>query len=290
MRVMSLMEVYFECEKEVVTFCENLFRYNKQIEFNWKIHEEWGNQLQFIEQAINHDTVQSMAKAMADVFIEHRLANWLKTIIKEKYYYTDEDEIDRILELTYWIYQEADLHTPYFKNIPSPSKLLQHLFMKNTDQVTTIHFDSIVQFRLQSFKNILIEFVGLAIDEFKQEEDHQAFVDMLRKYIAKKESNHKEIHVLQGKDFTFFNENGKKFSNIELRRMIHEEPLYIVGLDVEELNLAPLIAIAPKKITIYGDNPSEPKTLTVINVFQERVVFEPSHRFPFPHALGRNNS
>jgi len=284
MRVMSLVEVYFEREKEVISFCENLFRYNKEIELNWKTHEEWGNELQFTEQKFNHFLIKSMAKAMVDVFVAHRLSHFIKTIIKEKYYYTNADEIERILDLTYWIYKEAD-HQSNIKSTPNPTEFLQALFITSIKNTMPIHFDSIVKFRLKSFQKILIEYVGLAIDEFKQEEDHQAFIDMLRKYIAKKETSYSKIHILQGKDFSFFNSNGKKFSKIELRRLMHEEPLYLVGLDIDELNLAPLIAIAPKEIIIYGDNPSEPKTLTVINVFQERVVFEPFSRFPFPHYL-----
>jgi len=69
---------------------------------------------------------------------------------------------------------------------------------------------------------------------------------------------------------------------MELRTVMQNAPLYIVGLDEDEWNLAPLIAMAPKRIKIYGDLPSEPKTLTVINVFQERVDFEPIQKFPFP--------
>lgn len=276
-----MLEVYFKFEKEVISFCENLFRYNKQIELNWKTHKDWGNQLQFKAEILNDSTIESMARAMVDVYVTHRLFNTLKAIIRNDYYYSNTDEIEKILDLTHWIYKEAEL-----KNNLKPHQLLLSLFMKHIKNTSPIHFDSIVQFRLNSFRNLLLDYVGLAIDEFKQEEDHQAFIDMLRKYIAKKEPTYHEIHILQGKNFTFFKSSGKRFSTLELRSLMHEEPLYIVGLDIEELNLAPLIAIAPKKINIYGDNPSEPKTLTVINVFQERVTFEPFSRFPFPHYLG----
>ncbi|WP_375540675.1 sporulation protein YtxC [Virgibacillus saliphilus] len=85
--------------------------------------------------------------------------------------------------------------------------------------------------------------------------------------------------------FTFYKHNGKQISTMELRSLMKSEPLYIVGLDEDELNLAPLVAMAPKKIKMYGDDPSEPKTLTVINVFQEKVDFKAYHHFPFQHLL-----
>src|SRR5690625_5756514 len=100
---------------------------------------------------------------------------------------------------------------------------------------------------------------------------------MLRTFVLKKKPTFKEVHVVQGMNFSFFRSNGKQFSTMELRHLMYQEPLYLVGLDENEMNLAPLIAIAPQKIYIYGDNPSEPKTLTVINVFQEKVYRSEEH-------------
>src|SRR5690625_4908778 len=106
MSVMYLLEVYFEYDKEVISLYEYLFRDNKKIELNWKTHKDWGNQLQFTEHVLNQHTNYSIAKAMVDVFISHRLSKLLKVIIREDYYYTNNDEIERILELTHWFYRE----------------------------------------------------------------------------------------------------------------------------------------------------------------------------------------
>lgn len=279
-----MLDVYFESDKEVICFCENLFSYNKQIELNWKTHKEWGNHLQFKAHSLTNETIKAMADSMVDVFRTHRLASLIKKIVKENYYYTNVDEIERILELTLLILKEEFENHFHIKNEKvNPNHLLWEMFFSNVKSATTIHYDSVVKFRLKVFKNVLLDYVGIAIDEFKQEEDHQDFIEMLRKYISKKKAVYEEIHVLQGSDFSFYKSSGKRFSRLELRTLMHEEPLYIVGLEVEELNLAPLVAIAPEKIKIYGDNPSEPKTSTVFNVFQERVIFEPFHHFPFPH-------
>ncbi len=280
-----LLEVYFSSDKEVISFCEYLFRYNKQIELHWKTDEDWGNLLQLQYQLPGNKTMDSIAKAMTDVFINHRLTNMIKHIMEEYYYYTNTDEMERILDLTHWIFSGEDDDSLQVRKNKDPNQLLQSLFIANIKNTTTIHYDSIVKFRLKVFKDQLIHYVGLAIDEFKREEDHQAFVNMLREYIAKKEPTYNLIHVLQGSTFSFFKENGKPFSKMELRMLMQKEPLYIVGLDKDELNLAPLVAMAPKKIKIYGDHPSEPKTLTVINVFEEKVEFEAYKNFPFAYYL-----
>ena len=280
------MDVYFSSTKEVISFCEQLFHYNKKIELHWKTHEDWGNHLRIEYQQTDNELVDSLVKSMIDVFVNHRLTNWIRDIIEQFYYYSNQDEIEKIMDITHWLIAGEDEESVQVrKQKDDPLQLLYSLFVSNVKNTTTVHFESIVKFRLKVFKEYLVNMVGLAIDEYKREEDHQEFVNMLREYIAKKEPVYNVVHILQGKTFSFFKSDGKKFSRIELKMLMQKEPLYIVGLDADELNLAPLVAMAPKKIKIYGDYPSEPKTLTVINVFQERVDFEPFHKFPFPIYL-----
>ncbi|HLR79097.1 MAG TPA: putative sporulation protein YtxC [Bacillota bacterium] len=282
-----MLEIYFESNEEVIRFCDGLFRDQKQLDLHWKTDAKWGNHLQFNHQLLNNDMYEAVARSMVDVFVEHRLTKMIKGVVEKTYYYTNKEEIERILDLTHWIISsEEDQRTPSrSKEKQNPLQLLMSLFLDHVKDTNVIHFDSIVNFRLNVFKDQLIHYVGLAIDEFKREEDHQSFINMLREYISRKEAAYEMIHILQGENFSFFAADGHQFSHRELRTIMQKEPLYIVGLDGEEYNLAPLIAMAPEKIKIYGDHPSEPKTLTVINVFQEKVDFEPIKNFPYTFSL-----
>lgn len=282
-----MLEVYFESDKDVIRFCEQLFQYNKELDLHWRTHDEWGNQLLFEKKLPGNQLEDTIAKAMADVFTFHRLGDMIRTIIRDVYYYTDHEEIERVVELTEWIFAGEDEDSLYVRKTGDPVQLLYALFIANTKDLSAIHYDSIVNFRLRVFREQLIQYVGLAIDEFKREEDHQAFLNMLREYMVKKEPGEDTIHVLQGNPFLFFNSEGKKLSRLDLAKRMQMEPLYIFGLDENEWNLAPLIAMAPKKVMIYGDHPSEPKTLTVINVFQEKADFLEYSKFPFPYARKR---
>ncbi|SFB24591.1 putative sporulation protein YtxC [Lentibacillus halodurans] len=280
-----MLEVYFESDKEAICFCEHLFQFNKQVELHWKTTKEWGNHLQLDYEVSDSDFMESIAKAMSGVFVTYRLTDMINSIIRRNYYYKNSDEIERIMDLSHWIFTGDDDDIQLVRNYKDPSQLLYSLFLTNIKHSEAIHFDSIVHFQLKIFKDQIIHYVGLAIDEFKREEDHQAFIDMLRGYITKRKPVYDTIHILQGNSFSFFTPDGKRFSRMELRMLMQKEPLYIVGLDADELNLSPLIAMAPEKIKIYGDDPSEPKTLTVINIFQERAEFEPFSSFPFPYDL-----
>ncbi|MFD1335238.1 putative sporulation protein YtxC [Oceanobacillus iheyensis] len=278
------MEVFFELDKEVVSFCESVFRRNRKMELNWKTNEDWGNHLTIDEILPAEDLRKTISNAMTDVVLTHRLGNMIRKMINE-YYYTEQEEIERIHDLTNWILTGEDEDSKHLRNNKDIHGLLTKLFEENIEFNSEIHFDSLVNFRLLPFRDEIRRSVGDAIDEFRREEDHQAFIDMLRAYIQKKDVGMEIIHIMQGDTFQFYYDNGKQLSRLELRMLMREEPLYVVGLHDNEFNLAPLIAMGPKKIKIYGDDPSEPKTLTVINIFQEKVDFEPTRNFPFSYYL-----
>ncbi|WP_068674610.1 sporulation protein YtxC [Oceanobacillus sp. Castelsardo] len=279
-----MLRVYFESEKEVLMFCEKLFYLDKNIELHWKHQKEWGILLQIESEIQDSDFIEFIAKLMAEVFIAHRFGTIVKNIIKKNYYFSDCEEIKRIHEITNGILSGNNavslLQTERIKR-DFPENLLENLFLNNIKNTNTIHYDSIVKFGLKEFRDEMINYIGLAIDEYKREEEHQEFINSLRTYISKKDPGIPVIHILQGSTFSFFLEDGKNLSKVDLQALMQKEPLYLFGLDESELNLSPLIAMAPEKVKIYGDDPAEPKTLTVINVFQEKVEFQSTREFPF---------
>lgn len=265
-------------------FCEHLFKNNKNIELQWKVHEEWGNQLKINPLRDGDSFLDHLARSMTEVFISHRLGNLIRYIIKKNYYFSNHDEIDRIHDLSNWIFSGTDAESIHVRKGVNPKHILHSLFHNHIKMRETIHYDSIVKFGLKAFKDEMIHYVGLAIDEYKREEEHQEFIHALRNYISKKQPSLQVVHVIQGKTFTFYQENGKLLSKLELKKIMDQEPLYLFGLDGgNEMNLAPLIAMAPRRIKIYGDDLSEPKTQTVMNIFQEKVEFESIRKFPFQH-------
>ncbi|NBJ68974.1 MULTISPECIES: putative sporulation protein YtxC [Clostridia] len=280
-----MIELFIESDKEVIRFCEKMRQHNKQINLYWKTHKDWGNHIQFDAHVPNQVLIPTIAKSLTNVFITHRLGKWITSVMEDFYFYTDIDEKEKIMELTNWVMTGKDNDSLFVRKNEDPQQILESLFIANIKDTPTIHYDSLVKFRLKVFHDYVVHYVGLAIDEYKREEEHQEFINMLRGYVLNRKSTVSNIYIIQGDTFSFFNQNGKALSHLELRMLMQKAPLYLVGLDENEFNLAPLIAMAPEHIYIYGDDPSEPKTLTVINVFQEKVTFEPLRQFPFSHYM-----
>src|SRR5699024_63095 len=140
----------------------------------------------------------------------------------------------------------------------------------NMNVLKAIHFDSIIQFRMEPFKKLITDYVGLAIDEFKREEDHETFLNTIREYVKKRGKNYTTIQVLQSDTLTFVRNNGNHIPTRELRLIILNEPHYMVGLGSKERNHSPPNKLKPEHTISYAREPSEYKTITVMNVFDAR--------------------
>lgn len=274
-----MVEVYFESKKEAAIFCDEVNQYHQQIRIHQQKSDMWGMHLK-VEGSIRRKVLlQLISNAMVKVLLEEHLSDMLIRTITEKYYFTEAEEINRIYDFSMWILFESDRDSKKLREHVEVNKLLQPLFLDYLEQHTIIHFSSIRHFRLAPFWEFVKQCIEKAIEEFKREEDHQAFVDMLRSYIENKTADVDIVYVEQGDCFTFYNKNKEKISKDELTLWMKKAPLYALGLHENEFDLSPLIAMAPAKIKIYGSNPAEPKTITVRSIFQERVEFEKHNSF-----------
>ncbi|MFD1067430.1 sporulation protein YtxC [Oceanobacillus locisalsi] len=267
------MEVYFETDKEAQAFGNQLIPYRNQI----SVHQQtntWSSRLILEGHISKVELIHIISSVMTNVLIEEHLSDMIIRKITDCYYFSDPDEINRIYDFSMDILFEKDEDNQSLREHVDTIQLLQHLFFQQLKEHTSIHFSAILRFRLESFLQFVHACVGKAIEEFKREEDHQAFMDALRHYIEKKEPCVDLVHIEQGENFTFYNDKGETISKDMLRMWMFQAPLYALGLHDNEFNLSPLIAMAPAKIKVYGNNPADPKTMTIINIFHERVVFE----------------
>ncbi|QXE00670.1 hypothetical protein KS242_11650 [Terribacillus sp. DMT04] len=269
-----MRKVFIKSKREMDTFCSCLAMLDGTKQVYVAEDEQWG-----YEATIQDGYHRRIATALVETFLHHRETAWIKQIASEVYYYKDEEAIKRIAELTHTIlvgdkYEE--------KKEPSlPRQQITQIFQEIAAKHIRVFFDAVIQFRSSAYKEALTAVVGDAIDEYKLEEEYQLYVESLRQYISKKPIRDEAVHIIQGTDFSFYKEDGSLFSGKEIKTLATQEPLALAGIGKQEINLTPLIAMSPRKIYLYGEHPTDPKTQTVINIFQERATYLPLHQFPF---------
>ncbi|GGM26791.1 hypothetical protein GCM10011351_10710 [Paraliobacillus quinghaiensis] len=265
--------VYMENEQEAKLFCKKL-QYHEMV---WILQEKRGFYIQ-----IYHNVFQNIELLiyflLLEVWATCTKKDKISDIIRYTYYYEDEIEIEQIRENAMALLLGDELNNFDIQN-DLQDTIIEWLRMHTNGD--TIDYETYVDSTDLLAESLLSELIGMAIDDMKQEEHYQNFVHTIRGYIANSTSKYKAIHVIQGENFTFYQDDGHMFSEQELKEEIQINPVYIVGLDENELNLTPLLAMVPDFIYIYGDSPPDAKTISIMNIFEERATFKPLNQFPF---------
>lgn len=273
---MQMLQIIINSEADTMFFCHRL----TQNEFSFEVSEQDADAT-VIQLKLTESRSREIADVLLELWIMRSERKTIIEVISNYYYYKDPQEIDHILEIMY----DRVMTTQYqerFGLMEVREELLQQLLHNMESEY--FHYSMFVEEHHDFFYNLIISEVGFAIDEIKQEEQYQQFIQSIRDYVANQTNNLHVLHVIQGKPFTFYRDDGYKYSVKDLQNIIQKKPLYIVGLDESELNITPIIALLPAYIYLYGRDPADAKTIAVQNIFQDRVIYKNIQAFPFSHV------
>ncbi len=223
-----MLEVYFEQDTEADLFYQLL----KQQDEKWKAVRKRMKrtliQLIPIVDMNQEEEKRHLAPLLSMVFIQCRELAMIRHILRKKYYFSNEDEMERITSIARSLLEKDE---PVYEDRIHQHELRDTLTTIFTLQMDTdlIRFDSIVHFRLHHYIDQLTEMVGMAIDEFKREEEYQAFIHSIREFVKRKLPEEEVIHVLQGESFTLFRDNGIPYTLEDLKEVKARFPLFIFG-------------------------------------------------------------
>lgn len=270
--------IYFKREEELMYFCEVMFTSKREIDVKWQKNNKMGNKLSIKGTSLEK---QEMLRYLVLVFLCYRMRHIICEIIEKMYYYSNEEEIDQIYLHTMEVIQTPLYADALFGEAVSLRAYIAALFEAQIQVNKQVYFDSLVTFCTSPLKKCLIDAVAHAIDEHKREEEYQAFLESVRTFIERRGVRSKTLHIVQSESLMFYKANGTLYSPIELKHIMQNTPLYIVGLDENEMNLSPVVSLSPERIYIYGNDPTEPKIVSLFNLFQEKVQFVARQYFPF---------
>ncbi|WP_228275607.1 putative sporulation protein YtxC [Gracilibacillus oryzae] len=268
---MNEAESFYQFIKED---CEDWKVYRKRGDIH-TVHVFPGDELEW------EQCKKKLSQLLSSVYIKHREYQAIQTILEKTYRFTNPEEKERITSLAKSLIEKDEDIYEHRIHQHELHDILQAIFLLHTEK-EMVRFDSIVHFRFHHYLEQLTELVGLAIDEFKREEDYQSFIHSVREFIARKQPEVDVIYVLEGNQYHFFREDGTPYKTAELNEVMERFPLYIFGLQENEWNISPLIMLAPNHVYMFGNDPSETRLTTVINIFQENCTFFPIEEFPFP--------
>ncbi|MFD1735942.1 putative sporulation protein YtxC [Bacillus salitolerans] len=205
--------------------------------------------------------------ALTKFVTEWKETLYLQEIISNIFYFHDEMEQQNIIQMVYSLVDEVECSTMKEKK---REEIVTQSLKKFLSKNISFSFDAFVTFRLKEYLKRLEEYIELAIDEYKLEQDYQDFIESLRKYIFAKTPTFDLIHVVHEKDaFLFYDREYKAITHhIQL---IEEDFVTINGFEVDKQVIAPLLFLAPKEIHLYTYFFDHGVVQTLMNIFQERI-------------------
>lgn len=251
-----------------------------------KNHTTWFHETIFQNQkqfslTVNVDlvSIKDIQAGIIQFIIMKKRIDWIRDILKEYFYYKEDTEQNNILDI---VIEMFNGERKELTNIIGPiddRAMIEGAIFPLFEQYDPISFDSLIKFRLKTYFERLVQYVEIAIDEYKMEQEYQVFVQTLRDYLSSREPKLEIIRIFFGENGKFYNKHFKEITKKEIadlmdRRLLTNHPVYI-----DSVTIAPLLSIAPKKIYLYIDSSENGLIRTIQNIFEERVILLRKEQF-----------
>ncbi|WP_233711481.1 putative sporulation protein YtxC [Lederbergia citrisecunda] len=215
-------------------------------------------------------------QALIQFIHEIKRNEWVDNALRDTYKYEIEDERIEIITILNQMFIGERVELVSLAGKMDEEELIQEAVVDLLNFKGAVLFDSFLRFRLKKYFECVTEYLKVAIDEYKMEQEYQMFVNMLRDYLKNRSPQKNVVHVLLEKPILFFNEKLKEMGKEEIkeimdRRLLSNHPVY-----VDSSVIAPLLSMAPIKIFLYSVEEDQPLIRTLKNIFEERLSILPT--------------
>lgn len=275
-----MVHIHFQSESEAIILKKLVSGHPYGAELHSHIH--FSSDLKLIVR-IKENNAEKMLSMLSDVFysylLKEKLSNVLEDIVTKKFFFQEREEVEAITDIAHSII-EGEKNKNKKSLFGGERAILEEGLRNILLEKDTFSFDSFATFRLKSFYGTLLHYAGLAIDEYKLEQDYQNFIASLRDMLNERQPKAGIIHLLHDNGFHFYNDKCMKMDKQEVYRLIdrklmsEKNPFYI-----DSSVLAPLISIAPSSLHLYTNESEDGLIRTISRIFEERTVIKPLHTF-----------
>ncbi|WAA11647.1 sporulation protein YtxC [Fervidibacillus halotolerans] len=200
---------------------------------------------------------------------------WWKNILREEFYYRDSVEQLQIIDIAQSIANGERKDVSSLVDFNDEEKRMDEAIWELLKREETFSFEAFVKFRLRFYLDQLTTYITMAIDEYKLEQDYQMFLNYLRDFVRNRPPQMDRIYIVERDRFSFFDENRREISPLDLYKKIDRKLLSSHPVYVDSAIIAPLISIAPNDINVYTKNPEQGIIFTLKNIFEEKLQIFP---------------
>ncbi len=204
---------------------------------------------------------------------------WLINLLSSKYYFTESHQQEPILEILESIFLGEMTCLPKVKKLMDREEVLTHCLSDVFHTNHELAFHGLKTFRLLPYHELLQKYIEIAIDEYKLQEEYQAFIEKLTSMIRAFRPLYSVVYVADfDSTIKLYNDDFEAIDSSQTLRSFY--PLLKQwGIDAEPSPLLALIALAPEKVVVCSDRPAMPLLVTMSRVFGSRLFLNKASCF-----------
>jgi len=213
----------------------------------------------------------SIANCLAEIIVEDWEALIIRKIVRNNFYYYNEDEKQAILNKTKKILNPVGLKS--YNQQQRKEKVMQRI-LEYLDLDKNLMVEGFISFRLKDYQKDLEHIVNSAVDELLMEKEYLEFIRLLKYFVEIQEPRIKKVQIV-------FRNNGKFSLLDEKDQPIKHECLDGLMIDLleneinyEDLLISALITLAPCELVLHKERGvGVNETInTIEKVFGNRIV------------------
>lgn len=213
--------------------------------------------------------------ALKHLLFHVKRIEWWERILREEFYFRDTEEQAQIIEMALSILNGERKGVPVEIDHDADEKRIDEAIKELLLTNDSFSFDAFIKFRLRFYLEKLSNYLEVAIDEYKLEQDYQMFLQYLRDFVRNRIPQMERIYLVDRDRFCFFDERGEEIKRSELHKRIDRKLLSSHPVYVDSAVIAPLISIAPNRIDLFTDHQEQGIVQTLKNIFEEKLRIRP---------------
>ena len=230
-----------------------------KIYFNIIIHYKGKNENLFII---------DLSKLLTTFIIEFFEEKIIKNLIRSEYFYFDEIEQHRILNIVLQdLYDNSEALT-------LPNKREKMIYEKINKYINLNHsiiLKGFISFRLKEYLDSLLEQIDKSVNKFIVEKEYSEFISILKLYVNSEASSCNEVHLIYNNSKPILLDENKSIINME-ENMLNKKYLSDISFSNNDYALNTLLNLIPKKINIHLiDEHIDEFINTIKLIFESRV-------------------
>ncbi|MCA0969854.1 putative sporulation protein YtxC [Halobacillus litoralis] len=264
--------IHFSKKYEAHFFYKIVVREHKR----WLLNDS-GLDVFLDDENVCEKTYDEIFQAFRELILARKWLGWVEGILKHRYYFSDQEEVERILEIS----RDFEDEEPSGLSLPPVYDALDRTLRSEVKGCAYVSFDELAVACLESVHEQLIDYTGFLIDEYKQEEAYQLLLHSWRERVHYRDTGVQRLHLLDEGEWVYFHDEGNPISSSETDLYLKQYPDESVRGLPENWSVTPALVHAPNELIIYTDQQGGSTFLLLQNIFEEKVIWKRVAEFPF---------